>query len=222
MNINEIEKSVKDCVYLQDTMNTAVHPIWRGNNYNWKRAMLVEYVEAIDHLNWKWWKHQEPNYYQAFIEMVDVFHFALSNVMESPLNFESDLSKKISEIAEQEYVPENKQQAIVAIEHAIKCIYADNDSLDLIELTLEPILISHLFLGYTVSDFFKAYIGKNVLNLFRQANGYKNGSYQKQWGNYEDNVFLEQILNETEVVDKDVIFNKLQEQYNHITVGSMQ
>ena len=39
---------------------------------------------------------------------------------------------------------------------------------------------------------------KNVLNKFRQDNGYKTGEYSKVWFGKEDNVHLEEILNKLE------------------------
>ena len=38
--------------------------------------------------------------------------------------------------------------------------------------------------------FFAQYVKKNILNIFRQKNGYKEGTYHKEWFNQEDNVFL--------------------------------
>jgi len=41
---------------------------------------------------------------------------------------------------------------------------------------------------------YKNYIGKNVLNMFRQDHGYKNGTYQKFWDGEEDNEVLARLL----------------------------
>ena len=37
------------------------------------------------------------------------------------------------------------------------------------------------------------YVGKNVLNAFRQAHGYRDGSYVKTWGGREDNEHLVEL-----------------------------
>lgn len=37
------------------------------------------------------------------------------------------------------------------------------------------------------------YVSKNVLNIFRQEHGYKDGSYVKEWFGQEDNVHLVEI-----------------------------
>jgi hypothetical protein len=40
---------------------------------------------------------------------------------------------------------------------------------------------------------YSAYVGKNVLNFFRQDNGYKDGSYIKNWSGREDNEHLVEV-----------------------------
>jgi len=41
---------------------------------------------------------------------------------------------------------------------------------------------------------YTAYVGKNVLNFFRQDNGYKDGSYIKNWSGREDNEHLVEVI----------------------------
>ena len=41
---------------------------------------------------------------------------------------------------------------------------------------------------------FRQYLGKNVLNFFRQDHGYREGSYRKLWGGREDNEHLLELL----------------------------
>ncbi|MGA1742557.1 MAG: hypothetical protein ACO4AC_10440, partial [Pseudohongiellaceae bacterium] len=38
------------------------------------------------------------------------------------------------------------------------------------------------------------YVGKNVLNFFRQDNGYKEGTYDKHWNGREDNEHLVEVM----------------------------
>ena len=51
-------------------------------------------------------------------------------------------------------------------------------------------------LGLTFAKLSSMYISKNVLNIFRQNNGYKDGTYEKTWFGKEDNVHLMEIFNE--------------------------
>ena len=41
---------------------------------------------------------------------------------------------------------------------------------------------------------YSAYVGKNVLNFFRQDNGYKEGTYVKNWAGREDNEHLVDLV----------------------------
>jgi hypothetical protein len=43
---------------------------------------------------------------------------------------------------------------------------------------------------------YRMYVGKNVLNFFRQDHGYKDGSYIKVWDEQEDNEHLAELLSE--------------------------
>ena len=48
-------------------------------------------------------------------------------------------------------------------------------------------------------ELFALYIGKNMLNRFRQNNGYKTGEYRKLWSGREDNEHLIELLEELNV-----------------------
>ncbi len=54
--------------------------------------------------------------------------------------------------------------------------------------------------GLNLDTLYQAYVGKNVLNFFRQDNGYKEGSYVKLWQGREDNEHLVEL---TEALDTD-------------------
>jgi hypothetical protein len=41
---------------------------------------------------------------------------------------------------------------------------------------------------------FEQYVGKNILNFFRQDHGYKEGTYIKEWAGREDNEHLVDVL----------------------------
>jgi hypothetical protein len=41
---------------------------------------------------------------------------------------------------------------------------------------------------------YRHYVGKNVLNFFRQDHGYKDGTYVKEWQGREDNEHLSELL----------------------------
>src|SRR5690606_39018794 len=50
--------------------------------------------------------------------------------------------------------------------------------------------------GMDWQDLFCQYVGKNVLNFFRQDHGYKDGTYRKIWDGREDNAHLVEVMAE--------------------------
>ena len=68
-------------------------------------------------------------------------------------------------------------------------------------------------------DLYSAYVGKNVLNFFRQDNGYKEGSYIKNWAGREDSEHLVELV---EALDKDAVdfadrvYNALEQRYREV------
>ena len=48
--------------------------------------------------------------------------------------------------------------------------------------------------GLDFNQLYSAYVSKNVLNFFRQDNGYKSGSYTKLWAGREDNEHLVELI----------------------------
>jgi dimeric dUTPase (all-alpha-NTP-PPase superfamily) len=66
---------------LQDGMNKKVNPQWVSAGYSYLRAAMIESVEAIEHHGWKWWKAQKCDLPQVQMELVDIWHFALSHLI---------------------------------------------------------------------------------------------------------------------------------------------
>jgi hypothetical protein len=64
------------------------------------------------------------------------------------------------------------------------------------------------------------YVGKNVLNFFRQDNGYQDGSYHKQWGGKEDNEHLVDIvaqLDSSSATFSDELYTQMKTVYQKLT-----
>ena len=53
-------------------------------------------------------------------------------------------------------------------------------------------------------ELFEMYVGKNVLNTFRQNNGYKAGTYRKLWQGQEDNEHLIEALAALECAPEEI------------------
>lgn len=169
---------------MQDAMNRKVNKNWRDAGYPWYRAIWTECAEMLDHYGWKWWKHQKPDMEQVKLEVVDIWHFALSIHLLQDLSFDETAEK----IAQQLLRPEPASDLLRAIEGLAK------DSIETQSANI-PIFagIMHIT-GMSFDDLYRIYVGKNVLNFFRQDNGYKEGSYQKIWDGREDNEHLTTIV----------------------------
>ena len=66
-------------------------------------------------------------------------------------------------------------------------------------------------------------IGKNVLNFFRQDNGYKDGTYVKTWNGREDNEHLVDLVSplDSDAADfADQVYRALEGRYRELVTGT--
>lgn len=192
-----------------------------GKKINWQRCIYMECAETIDSFSWKHWKdiQAETDWENIKIEVVDIWHFVMS-------------------LALQEY----KQKEIGSIEDLVSCIASlphytlliqeeelgsEDEVMELVEAVMFDSLEKSLNLSKLLEDFFilvsqsglnldslyKLYIGKNILNSFRQDNGYKDGSYVKVWNGEEDNVVMSRILDESNDITVKELYKKLSLEY---------
>lgn len=182
---------------LQDQMNSVVNPDWRTSGYKWTDAILVESVEAIEHYGWKWWKKQNPDIDQVKMELVDIIHFAMSHAM---VLAEPHIGKDVDALTNElwgllEFLMEEKNMDEIR-SHGLDFIAFMRGMAGL--AASENFDIAYLIgamdsIGMTFEELYEMYIAKNALNLFRQANGYRDGTYIKDWskvGYSEDNGYL--------------------------------
>ncbi len=171
---------------LQNSMNSKVNEDWRSAGNEWYRAIWMEASEMLEHYGWKWWKKQEPEIMQVKLEVVDIVHFALSIRLEQNQSLDD-----AAELIARDF--ENFMQA-EDIRKSIEC-------LALLTLTDQGAHFTFIagimkYLDMTFDELYEIYVGKNVLNMFRQDNGYKEGSYNKVWNGREDNEYLVDIMKE--------------------------
>ncbi|NNM00872.1 MAG: dUTP diphosphatase [Gammaproteobacteria bacterium] len=192
---------------MQDSMNRRVDQDWVEREREWYRAVWIECAELMDHYGgWKWWKHSEPDYEQVILEIVDIWHFGLSMmIVESP-DYDAAAERLVQEW-EQDFVsggflPDVECLAADALERRRFNVRSVRSLLELIDRDFD--------------DLYRAYIGKNVLNFFRQDNGYREGHYRKQWQGREDNEHLVDIVSALDADDagfRDAIYADLERRY---------
>jgi dimeric dUTPase (all-alpha-NTP-PPase superfamily) len=191
---------------LQDAMNARVNSGWRKANSEWYRAIWTECAEMLDHYGWKWWKHQQPDLDQVRLELVDIFHFAMSDYLLQDNDNEAVASRILAELA----CPGSINDIRLAIESMAQSTIA-NQSMHFSEFANIMQLIEMDF-----DQLYRMYVGKNVLNFFRQDHGYKDGSYIKVWQGREDNEHLAELLTRLDSETarfKDEVYQGLQSRY---------
>ncbi len=214
------ESQLVAMLQLQDAMNSKVNPEWVAAHNNWHRAIQVEGVEAIEHHGWKWWKKQPCDMAQLRMELVDIWHFMLSaviehkhgNLMLSKLDMlaELNLHQKSVQFDNQYYVLA-QLSVLDKLDLLVGLAASKRTNLALFESLL-------LDCGMDWAALFKQYVGKNVLNMFRQDHGYKAGSYIKIWDGREDNEHLVEVL---EVIELDAV-NVREDLYNILKARYMR
>ena len=169
---------------MQDAMNARVNPDWRQAGNAWYRAIWTECAEMLDHYGWKWWKHQQPDLDQVQLELVDIMHFAMSDYILREADSDAVATRIEAELSD----PRQYQDIRVAIETMAQTTIAQQ-SMHFSDFAGIMALIDMDF-----DQLYRTYVGKNVLNFFRQDHGYKDGSYIKVWNDREDNEHLAELL----------------------------
>jgi dimeric dUTPase (all-alpha-NTP-PPase superfamily) len=170
---------------MQNEMNCQVDRDWVNQNREWYRAIWIECAELMDHFgHWKWWKHSSTDWPQVILEIVDIWHFGLSLKLTKSTDVGS-LAEVIatdwsSEINDFEFL---EGVEIIAL-----------DALHNREFNAAIVRVLLLKCGADFNTLYRNYVGKNILNLFRQENGYKDGTYIKIWNGEEDNEVLARLM----------------------------
>jgi dimeric dUTPase (all-alpha-NTP-PPase superfamily) len=203
---------------LQANMNAKVNPDWIKASYPYLRAVVVEGAEAMEHHGWKWWKKQECDLEQLQMELVDIWHFILSHLLleaqgnqqEALTELEAQMNQKPVVIFDGKYIDINTLDIISKIE--IKIALA---AIRRISIPLFAALLNDCKMNW--GDLYLQYVGKNVLNFFRQDHGYKEGTYRKHWLGREDNEHLVEAMAEIDTEHPEfqqMLYQTLKERYD--------
>ena len=201
-------------------MNAKVDPNWVSARYPYMRAVVIEAAEAIEHHGWKWWKKQDKDLAQLQMELIDIWHFLLSEILLNEQGSETAAQPKLTaqlsaidlsgiiEFDGKQYELSsldllNQLELLIALSAARK-----------IELSVFAAIMENCELDWT--ELYCQYVGKNVLNFFRQDHGYQEGTYQKMWNGREDNEYLVDVMSELDPNDleyKDKLYGALRAHY---------
>ena len=198
-----------------------------GKEINWRRCIYMECAEMVDSFAWKHWKaiDKEPDWDNHQIEVVDVWHFIMSLAIE---NYSQMMRGGIEDLA----INISSLEAFAKIDRSNETFSAPSEVIAKVEnlirasIITEPIelekLISEFFdlvsiSGLDLESLYRLYVGKNILNQFRQDNGYKDGSYIKVWNGEEDNVVMKRIWERDGDIKPDMLYRELAKAYSSLT-----
>jgi len=189
---------------------------------NWKRCIYMECAEMVDSFAWKHWKSiaAPADWANHKIEVVDVWHFvislALQEYKQKNLGSIDALVKKISmfntynEICTDEANYAEESMVITQVEQLMLDVLKPQLNLDIL---LDNFFILVTISGLNLQSLYELYVGKNILNQFRQNNGYKEGNYIKVWNGDEDNVVMTKLWQDNSALTPELLYTKLDEVY---------
>ena len=196
---------------MQDAMNRRVHDDWIERDFEWYRALWIECGELIDHYGYKWWKKQTADMEQVQLEVIDIWHFGMLFDGRNIEQIAEDLCQQL----DAEAIPEAD---VLRAAEVLAChtLAKREFSIALFWSLLQAAQMSF-------DDLYRAYVGKNVLNFFRQDHGYQQGSYLKMWGDREDNEHLVELvaqLDQGATDFADLLYQALQSRYAQFAVSA--
>ena len=121
------------------------------------------------------------------------------NTLSNFSNFTADITPTTKDYYEQ----------IDVVEVLMKTLFCDEATERLMETFIDVAIIS----GLNLHTLYKLYIGKNILNKFRQDHGYKDNSYIKIWNGKEDNVIMQNILSTDTNISPKELYEALEKIY---------
>ena len=195
MNLDAISNMLE----MQHRMNTRVHDQWIDQGFEWYRAVWIECGELMDHVGYKWWKKQVPDMEQVRLEVVDIWHFGMSALFKPDSTVEA-LAQEIASAWVGQEAQDNDAEMDVGRVHAATESLAQDA---LASKSFSVPLFAELMNACSLSpeQLYRHYVGKNVLNFFRQDHGYQEGTYVKLWQGREDNEHLSELLESLDDTD---------------------
>jgi dimeric dUTPase (all-alpha-NTP-PPase superfamily) len=193
-----------------------------GKVIDWKRCTYLECAELIESYPWKHWKNIDaaPDYENIKIEAVDMWHFIMSQGLEDykikQLGTIEELSAVIGKLPNFQAfttatsaTKKSYYEQIEVAEALLKTLFCEDSTEKLMEAFIDVAIES----GLNLDSLYKLYVGKNILNQFRQDHGYKEGTYIKIWNGQEDNVTMQSILERSDDITPEALYAALEEAY---------
>jgi dimeric dUTPase (all-alpha-NTP-PPase superfamily) len=175
------------------------HDKARSGEWSYTMAAIQEVAE-FNKSSWlPWWSKAERDWSNSRIELVDALHFMLSEAIAS--HSLEDIGKAASDIhlallASDKTQTEFDQVELVRRSKVLSKELSEEEfkTQDAFKALFELCT----YINFSFDKLYALYLGKSVLNKFRQQHGYKEGKYSKIWEtesengkeDREDNYFL--------------------------------
>ena len=222
-------KKIQQMFQLQQELNDATNGhrweqgITKNNKkIDWRRCIYLEAAELIDSYPWKHWKNinAQPDYANIKIEIVDIWHFVMSEALriykiEGKGSIDKLVANTVALPAYKLFSNDRSNETLdiyaqmAQVEQMVAILFADKD----IHQLIDAFFAMSAYLGLHLTELYQLYIGKNILNQFRQDHGYKEGTYIKQWHGVEDNVVMQKLLNNNIDITPDELYEGLIKNY---------
>ncbi|MCY3839929.1 MAG: dUTP diphosphatase [Gammaproteobacteria bacterium] len=183
MSVEDTWKRLASMAAMQCRHNEQIHPEWAEQGHEYYRAVWVECAELLDHFGWKWWKRHAVDRDQVVLEVVDIWHFGLSELIRA-----GEMNKALAKRLLASLAEPTRLDFRLAVEELAR------SSLSLRGFDIDAFAGLMRALPLTFDELYETYVAKNVLNVFRQANGYGSGEYRKVWDGREDNQHLSELV----------------------------
>lgn len=204
--MNQFQQKFHLLLELQAATNAKISgPDWRvqaapHTTIDFAMAAIDELHEfTTSAFQWKWWgTSQKLDPQNALMELVDILHFAISEDLvrsgsgpdDGPVSNRMAVAYKEAEVSYnismaikaqgEEAESDSTAFKVVLLKQAVKSMYCcfANPSL---AVDWHSFWFALFLIGGDFDSVNKVYLGKSVLNKFRQENGYKLGTYKKSW-----------------------------------------
>jgi len=146
---------------------------------------------------------------------------AIENYFQTMRGGVEDVANTISDMSALEKITQNSdkfadQERVMQKVEDLMRIALVKEGIDL-EALIEEFFALVVMSGLDLDTLYRLYVGKNILNQFRQDHGYKDGSYIKIWDGEEDNVVMKRIWEEQSDVTPEMLYRELTKHYLALT-----
>jgi len=197
-----------------------------GKSILWGRCIYMEAAEICESFPWKHWKNigASVDLENVKLEIVDIWHFMLSEMIKTfglPAAIDIASEAYAEKLNVFPYVGDNDiDYNLSSVEdmmmYGLKLASLNTSKTSYANGVHEAFYafrkMAETF-GMTVDKIYPLYLGKNILNSFRQDHGYKDGTYIKEWNGREDNAVMMEILASNNDIGAAALYARLKEAY---------